>query len=212
MNVSENKTSRASSTTRRGEQRRARLLAVATRRFMTDGYDATSINAVVEEAGGSLATAYRLFGNKEGLLRAVLDATSERLHAGTFEPGLMSLPPDRALPALSMRIMATVVSPELAALRRLVIAEVGKMPGMPEVIVAMMRERLFRPIEHYLDEWHRRGVLDVPDVALAARQFVSLAKSHFDEECLLGTCEVHDVQRTEATRGNMALFMARYRR
>nr|WP_277344549.1 TetR/AcrR family transcriptional regulator [Oleiagrimonas sp. C23AA] len=188
------------------------MLEVASRRFMSDGYDATSINAIVEEAGGSLTTAYRLFGNKEGLLRAVIDETSERLHADTFSADMLSRAPDQALPELSMRIMATAVSPPLVALRRLIIAEVGKMPGMSEVIMGLLRRRLFEPVERYLAEWDRRGVLRVPDVESAARQFVSLAKGRFEEECLIGAGCVTDARRAQATRENVALFLAFYRR
>lgn len=57
--------------TLRGQERRARILEVASQMFSQNGYNATSINDIVRVAGGSLATVYQWFGNKEGLFLAL---------------------------------------------------------------------------------------------------------------------------------------------
>ena len=54
---------------------RADVIAVARRLFIERGYPATTIEAIGEEAGVPLATVYRLFGSKRGILAAVLDVS-----------------------------------------------------------------------------------------------------------------------------------------
>jgi AcrR family transcriptional regulator len=57
-------------------QNRAAVLAAARRRFLADGYVATTVGAVAEEAGVSPETVYKAFGNKPGLLKAVVDVAN----------------------------------------------------------------------------------------------------------------------------------------
>jgi len=62
--------------TRRQEQaqeNRARVLSAARTRFLADGYMATTIPGVARDAGVSVQTVYKVFGNKGGLLKAVFD-------------------------------------------------------------------------------------------------------------------------------------------
>src|SRR3546814_10691682 len=66
-------------TTRREDRRQASLDA-AESLFLEKGYERVSVNAIVQRSGGSLATVYDWFGNKHGLLYAVVDrARDERL-------------------------------------------------------------------------------------------------------------------------------------
>lgn len=54
---------------------RAEVLAAAQRLFLARGYPATTIEAIGDAAKVPLATVYRLFGSKRGILSAVLDVT-----------------------------------------------------------------------------------------------------------------------------------------
>ena len=52
---------------------RAAVLDVARRSFLEDGYAATTVGAIAAEAGVSVETVYKAFGNKAGLLKAMFD-------------------------------------------------------------------------------------------------------------------------------------------
>jgi AcrR family transcriptional regulator len=56
----------------RGEATRAQLITVATRMFAAQGYEDTSIEAVLREAGVSRGSLYHHFASKEALFEAVL--------------------------------------------------------------------------------------------------------------------------------------------
>ena len=71
------KTSRPYDSTRRQEQARQTRRAVldaARRIFLERGYAATTVAAIAAEAGVSVETVYKGFGNKPGLVKAVFDA------------------------------------------------------------------------------------------------------------------------------------------
>src|SRR5262249_13557996 len=64
---------------RRQEQARRSRVAVlreARRRFLADGYAATTVGAIAEGADVSVETVYKAFGNKAGLLKAVFDVAA----------------------------------------------------------------------------------------------------------------------------------------
>jgi AcrR family transcriptional regulator len=63
----------------RGEATRSRLIAVATEMFAAQGYENTSIEAVLREAGVSRGSLYHHFASKEALFEAVLEDVEARV-------------------------------------------------------------------------------------------------------------------------------------
>jgi len=63
--------------TKRGHERRHALLLSANELFLKRGYDAVSLDDIVNHAGGSKASIYKYFGNKEGLFTAICDYRRE---------------------------------------------------------------------------------------------------------------------------------------
>ena len=72
--------------TRRGQERRLALLICATDLFLERGYDAVSLDDIVNHAGGSKASIYKYFGNKEGLFTAICDYRREVFFKGVCVP------------------------------------------------------------------------------------------------------------------------------
>ena len=69
---------RSYDSTRRLQQARQTRLAVldaARRHFLDDGFSKTTIAAVASDAGVSVETVYKAFGNKAGLVKAVVDVS-----------------------------------------------------------------------------------------------------------------------------------------
>lgn len=63
----------ASSRRAQASATRSRVLGVARTRFLRDGYAATTIATIADDAGVSPKTVAKQFGNKPGLLRALFD-------------------------------------------------------------------------------------------------------------------------------------------
>lgn len=106
---------------RRLERRKA-ILDVAEEMFLDQGFDRVSLAAIVRRSGGSLATVYELFGNKQGLLRAVVQR-----HKDAGMGGLLDVPPGEAPSATLRRYAhqchAFATAPRSVALLRIVIGE-----------------------------------------------------------------------------------------
>lgn len=107
----------------RREERRQAVLVAAEALFLEQGFEKISVNAIVRRSGGSLATFYDMFGNKHGVLRAVVNqATDEELkglediYGGEAQPGV-------TLRRLALRYYAFATAPRMLALMRLVIGQ-----------------------------------------------------------------------------------------
>ncbi|WP_151765841.1 TetR/AcrR family transcriptional regulator [Acinetobacter colistiniresistens] len=72
--------------TRRGEERRLALLLCASDLFLEKGYEAVSLDDIVNHAGGSKTSIYKYFGNKEGLFTAICDYRREVFFKGVCFP------------------------------------------------------------------------------------------------------------------------------
>jgi AcrR family transcriptional regulator len=68
----------------RGEATRSQLIAVATRLFAEQGYEDTSIDAVLREAGVSRGSLYHHFASKEALFEAVLEDVEAKVGERTL--------------------------------------------------------------------------------------------------------------------------------
>ena len=67
----------------RGEATRGQLIAVATRMFAERGYEDTSIEAVLREAGVSRGSLYHHFASKEALFEAVAEDVEGKVGSQT---------------------------------------------------------------------------------------------------------------------------------
>ena len=64
----------SSSRQRAAEERRHGVLDAAGRRFLRDGYAATTVASIAGDAGVSVETLYKAFGGKPGLVRALWES------------------------------------------------------------------------------------------------------------------------------------------
>jgi len=86
----------------RGEATRAQLIAIATRLFASRGYEDTSIEAVLREAGVSRGSLYHHFAGKEALFEAVLEDVEVRVGGAVIAAAADAAGPVAALRAGSL--------------------------------------------------------------------------------------------------------------
>ena len=84
-----------------GRQTRERLIATATRLFAENGYEGTSIEAVLAQAEVSRGALYHHFANKEALFEAVLEAIETSIQGTLAAEAIGSSDPVEALRAAS---------------------------------------------------------------------------------------------------------------
>ncbi|MGW7268986.1 TetR/AcrR family transcriptional regulator [Streptomyces sp. NPDC054864] len=160
-------------------QKRTAILTAARELFLADGFDRTSVDAVAARAGVSKRTVYDYFGDKQTLLRTVVDAvgqsvvtTVRRIVDETLTDGIRAADLEDVLVAFSMRIASDMLdSAEYATLRRLVRARSGRPPGRGENPMADTPDEA---LAERFAALAADGLLDVPDARLAADQFIAL--------------------------------------
>jgi len=170
----------------RGLKRRDKFLDVASRVFLERGFEAASLQQIVAEAGGSLATLYRLFGDKEGLFYAVIERKSRAVYGKLELPELAGREPVDVLSTIGRQLLDLILSKDAIGVHRLLIAEGGHNPRLREIFMELAPDRVKHALAEYFDAQTRRGMLAVRDSQLAATQFLEMIKGDFYMRGLLG--------------------------
>lgn len=147
------------------------ILEAAETLFLRDGYLGTSMDELAERSGVSKQTVYKHFGSKEVLFVELV--TSMTAGAGDDLDEVDSIPDDEAdLAPYFMRYaldeLQIVMTPRLLRLRRLVIGEVGRFPGLAEALFENGPQRSIRSLTAIISELVQRGLLTVSSPAVAA--------------------------------------------
>lgn len=173
-------------------RRQEHLIEVATRLFMERGFDATSVDAIAEAAGMSKPTVYARYRDKRELFEAVLRSRIEAWIAplaAAAEALAARVGPDdveTALHDLSRTLMAYGQSPGTAMLKRTLIAKAVQFPELARLAHEEGWLRGVRAVAQYLDVFVRRGVIEVPDLEIAADLFLSLVIGRNAQTSLYG--------------------------
>jgi TetR/AcrR family transcriptional repressor of mexJK operon len=154
--------------TQKGKARRLRLLEKAADAFLELGYAEASMQMIVRQTGGSASTAYQLFGNKEGLLIAVLQRELEQLRADVFPETLCALPVLEALTAISQRLLAYCVRQRSVGFYRLVMSESHRLDQIAHYLREAAALQIVDPLERCLRAACARGELAIAEPAQAA--------------------------------------------
>jgi TetR/AcrR family transcriptional regulator, mexJK operon transcriptional repressor len=113
---------------------RDRILEVATELFLSEGYGATSIEAVAERAGISKRTFYHRFDNKEALFAAVVHRIIEQIRPPPGVPLLEGATLHDILRRLAELALRAALSPRAIALHRLITAESLRFPNLARAL------------------------------------------------------------------------------
>jgi AcrR family transcriptional regulator len=109
---------------------RDRILESATKLFLTEGYGATSIEAVAARAGVSKRTFYARFDDKAALFAAVVHRIIEQMRPPANVPLLEGATVQDILQRLAGLILRAALTPRALALHRLVTAESQRFPNL----------------------------------------------------------------------------------
>ena len=180
------------------EARRRAFLNAANAAFLEKGYANTTLGDIIARSGGSRQTLYALFGGKQGLFEAIVSERNAELFRPLRADGQLDRAPEDFLVEIGTHFLRTALAPEALSLFRLVVAEGPTMPELSERFWALGPARTIAAFERYFAEQTRRGVLNLADANLAARQFLGILLGSFHMECLLGVREIPTPEKIEA--------------
>lgn len=189
---------RKKTATRRGAERRRRILDAAMEVFLERGFEAASMQEIVKRSGGSLATLYQFFGAKEALFEEIIRSKASQVIGEFSAPEALPGKPESVLKDFGKRLLDLALSEEALPLHRLILAESGRMPRLREMFLAQAPVRARDAVAAYLRYAGGQGLLRVEDAAFAATAFIEMVAGEFIVRRLLG--EAVEPNRSERER------------
>lgn len=172
--------------TRRGELRREALLDAARDVFLEHGYSAASVEDVVTRVGGSKASLYQYFGNKEGLFGEMIAGQCKQFLSAVAFPNKLEGDIETTLTELGRRAMKMFLDPKRLAMHRAMIGEAARFPELAERFYESGPKRGIAALSEFFKAQHQSGTLNCPDPELAAIHFMDLVRSYPSWRALLG--------------------------
>jgi TetR/AcrR family transcriptional repressor of mexJK operon len=160
------------------------ILDAAQRLFYHQGFDETSLAMIINEAGGSRRSIYNEFGNKRGLLMAVIQrqvkSQSEILTSINRD-----LEAREALNQVCSKFVQGMLSAELMSLFRLVVQQVVKFPELGEMIYQNGPMAGILPLADYLSWLTEQKILKIENCHFSAQMLLEMAKGPLHTRSLL---------------------------
>ncbi|MDN5512570.1 MULTISPECIES: TetR/AcrR family transcriptional regulator [unclassified Acinetobacter] len=164
--------------TKRGHERCLALLLSANELFLKHGYDAVSLDDIVNHAGGSKASIYKFFGNKEGLFTAICDYRRELFFKDIcipFEHGKDDL---RAyLIQTLMNVKQHLMLPENAAFLRLIIEQTQRSPQLALYIHEQGPKHIQMAIANALTKADEIGIIKCKQPIYSAQLYFGIIRN-----------------------------------
>jgi AcrR family transcriptional regulator len=177
--------------------RRKAIVAAARDVFLERGYANSSIDAVVERSGGSKATVYQLFGNKEGLLAALVAEGAEEL-AHLVEVLPLDGGLEESLKTFGRGYLGLILRPERLGLFRLVVGECSRVPELGDVFYRSGPQSCAKAMTRFFSTVMERGLMRRADPERTAFQFVHALRGDLYMQVMLNPTRAptpHEIDR-----------------
>ena len=163
--------------------RRDAILDAALEQLIEHGPAALSMLAVAKRANASKETLYSWFGNKDGVLTALIernaDRTMERIKTAMDD---LDIDPRDALAGFAAGLLALLTAEGSVALNRAAMSS----PALASRLLDSGRFRVGPIVEGYLGDLHGRGVIDADDAPAAFELLYGLIVRDLQIRILLG--------------------------
>jgi AcrR family transcriptional regulator len=170
------------------------LATTAAEMILAGGYDALSLDELIERVGGSRRNIYSHFGGKEGLFIEVVtqlcQEIGEPLRRLRIEDTKEA--PEVALRLFGSELLRLVLGPRTLALHRLMVAEGARFPKLAEAIWRSGHESAYRLLAEWITRQQATGGLRPGgDPSRLAAQFVDMVTAGAQLRSLIGVRALH---------------------
>jgi AcrR family transcriptional regulator len=196
---------------KKSEARRQAILDAAAAVFAEWGYDRASMSDICARVGYSKATLYSYFGSKEALfLELVAETTQAALDATQAALAEPQTSVAATLEHFARGYLAHSFSPQVAMLRRLLVAHAGR-PGFEARFHDLGTARGAAALARFLRTAMDAGHLREADHGRAALHLKALLEAEWSERYLLETPPALNPEQIERTATiGVATFMTAY--
>lgn len=167
--------------------RRLAILGAAYAVLMEQGYAGANTLEIARRAKVSKRELYAEFGNKAGILEALIAATAARMQVPLTVPDITSADAfATALAAYGVAALTELTSPHVIAINRLAVAEAGRSSDLGRILDQQGRESNRRALVALVGKAQAAGVLKGGDAGVIAGQFFALLTGDLLMRLLLG--------------------------
>ncbi len=162
------------------------ILQSAGQLFLQQGYERTSMSQIAHLAGVSKGSLYNHFENKADLFTAFFEERS-RTRLNTLKSVSRAPQPDlrTALRQAAATIITLMIDPEAIGLYRIVVAEANEFPNLADTLWHYGVSRTLTGLADWFAEKHASSQLVIPDIDLAAEQFLTMCQTRIIHRCRL---------------------------
>ena len=194
-------------------RKRRQILDGASRQFLRQGFDATSMGDIAKEAGVSKGTLYVYFDSKERLFYALVREEKDRQFPAIFDLD----PNDRdvrgVLTRVGQQFARFITATHVVMAMRTVVAMAERMPDMGVEFYDNGPRLCAGRLAQYIAAQAATGTLAVTDVGLAASQFLELTQATLTRPLMFGCKERPSAERIDAVvKSAVDMFLAAYQR
>jgi AcrR family transcriptional regulator len=166
--------------------RREALLQAAAEVFFEQGYAATSIDAIIERAGGSKRNIYDEFGNKQGLFSAIVKQSADRVLSTLVIEQTECHDLRATLTAFGLHLMRVYMSPTLIGIYRIAVTEANRFPDLVKSFYEQGPGRATSRLAEVLEAANKRGEIRTNDCSRAADHLVGMIRDNLHLRVVLG--------------------------
>jgi AcrR family transcriptional regulator len=157
--------------TERGKQRSVVVINAATRLFLKNGYENTSVDEIIQQAGGSKSHVYQEFGGKEGLFLAVVSRLCDKVQVSIAHVTVNSLSVEEGLQTLAIAFLTELLAPQHIAFQRLIFTEAARFPKAGAIWFEHGPQSTRKTFSNFIRKKMEDGELKSADADTAATLF-----------------------------------------
>ncbi|MFN2211405.1 MAG: TetR/AcrR family transcriptional regulator [Candidatus Promineifilaceae bacterium] len=152
-----------------------RILDAAFDEFAHKGYRGATIKSIGQAAGlKSPSLIYWYFPTKEDLFQKTVRDRQPLVKAVIDADSLLDRPPTEVLPFLAQTYLKSIEEPEMQQMFRLFLAEMGKRPGLADLVSETVVEPVLAFLQSYLARQVKLRRMRPHDERAGARAFIGM--------------------------------------
>lgn len=192
------------------EQRRARIVRIATQVFFEAGYSAASLSMIAARLGGSKSTIYSYFQSKEDLFEAVITAQC-RVIEDRADEITDKLEMFDALTRIEVSISEMIFTEYANRTLQLVVEESVRAPRLAFKFYEVSLKRAELYVIEFMAGANARGLISIPNPTRASNQFIALIRGTRHFKYMLGLIQRPAVTEIlDDVKASVELFMCAY--
>jgi len=164
----------------------AQIIAAAKDLFTSQGFGATSMDAIARTANVSKATLYAHFSGKEELFAAMVSGECRAQSRMLTSPDVADRDVAEALAEIGRNFLGLLLSPPAIAIHRVVVAESARFPELGRIFFNSGPNQMRENLAGYLRKAAERGQLVVEDSYRAAEHLIGMLQTPVHLRVLFG--------------------------